>query len=47
MREAWIIVTFVAALALVAAPLSAQQPTQPTGAHVVACSGAFESASAA
>ena len=41
MREAWIIATFVAAQALVAAPLSAQQPAQPTGAHMVACSGAF------
>jgi hypothetical protein len=41
MREAWIIATFVAALVLVAAPLSAQQRAQPTGAHVVACSGAF------
>jgi len=41
MREAWIIATFVTALALVAAPLSAQQRAQPTGAHVVACSGAF------
>src|SRR5438874_7466274 len=41
MREAWIIATFVAALALVAAPLSAQQRAQPTGPHVVACSGAF------
>ena len=36
MREAWIIAAFVAALALVAAPLSAQ-----TGARVVACSGTF------
>ena len=41
MREAWIIATFVAALVLVAAPLSAQQRAQPTGAHVVACSGTF------
>ena len=43
MREAWIIATFVAALALVAAPLSAQQRAQPIGAHMVAvaCSGAF------
>src|SRR5215469_1454170 len=41
MREAWIIATFVAALVLVAAPLSAQQRAQPTGAHMVACSGAF------
>jgi hypothetical protein len=41
MREAWIIGTFVAALLLVAAPLSAQQRAQPTGAHVVACSGTF------
>src|SRR5262252_3615962 len=41
MREAWIIATFVAALVLVAAPLSAQQGAQPTGAHMVACSGAF------
>jgi hypothetical protein len=41
MREAWIIATFVAALVLVAAPLSAQQRAQPTGAHVIACSGAF------
>jgi hypothetical protein len=38
MREAWIIATFVAALVLVAAPLSAQQRTPTT---VVACSGAF------
>ena len=41
MREAWIIATFVAALVLVAAPLSAQQRAQPPGAHVVACSGTF------
>src|SRR5262249_21378424 len=41
MREAWIIATFVAALVLVAAPLSAQQRAQSTGAHMVACSGAF------
>ena len=41
MREAWIIATFVAALALVAAPLSAQQRAQPTGANIVACNGAF------
>jgi hypothetical protein len=41
MREAWIIATFVAALALVAAPLSAQQRAPTTGTHVVACSGAF------
>ena len=41
MREAWIIATVVAALLLVAAPLSAQQRAQPTGAQVVACSGAF------
>ena len=41
MREAWIRGAFVAALALVAAPLSAQQRVQPTGAHVVACSGTF------
>src|SRR5215472_16677742 len=41
MREAWIIATFVAVLVLVAAPLSAQQRAQPTGAHVVACSGTF------
>src|SRR6516164_223747 len=41
MREAWIIATFVAALAFVAAPLSAQQRAQPIGAHVVACSGTF------
>ena len=41
MREAWIIATFVAALLLVAAPLSAQQRARPTGAHVVACSGTF------
>jgi hypothetical protein len=41
MREAWIIGTFVAALLLVAAPLAAQQRAQPTGAHVVACSGTF------
>jgi len=41
MREAWIIATVVAALLLVAAPLSAQQRAQPTGAQVVACNGAF------
>ncbi len=41
MREARIIAIFVAALVLVAAPLSAQQRAQPTGAHVVACSGTF------
>jgi hypothetical protein len=41
MREAWNIATFVAALVLVAAPLPAQQRAQPTGAHVVACSGTF------
>ena len=41
MRETWIIATFVAVLVLVAAPLSAQQRAQPTGAHVVACSGTF------
>ena len=38
MREAWVIATFVAALALVAAPLSAQQRAPTT---VVACSGTF------
>jgi hypothetical protein len=38
MREAWTIATFVAALALIAAPLSAQQRAQTT---VVACSGTF------
>jgi len=38
MREAWIIATFVAALGLVAAPLSAQQRAPTT---VVACSGTF------
>ena len=41
MREAWIIATFAAALVSVTAPLSAQQRAQPTGAHVVACSGTF------
>jgi hypothetical protein len=41
MREAWISAALVAALVLAAAPLSAQQRTLPTGAHVVACSGIF------
>ena len=41
MREAWIIATFVAAPALVAAPLSAQLRAQPTSAHVVACTCTF------
>ena len=41
MREARISSALVAALVLAAAPLSAQQRTLPTGAHVVACSGIF------
>jgi hypothetical protein len=41
MREAWISAPLVAALALAADPLSAQQRARPTGAHVVACSGIF------
>ena len=41
MREAWISAASIAALALTATPLSAQQRAQPTGAHVVACSGIF------
>ena len=41
MREAWIGATLVAVLALIAAPLSAQQRARPAGAHVVACSGIF------
>jgi hypothetical protein len=41
MREVWISAASIAALALTAAPLSAQQRAQPTGAHVVACSGTF------
>ena len=36
MREAWISTASLAALALAAAPLSAQQRAQPRGAHVVA-----------
>jgi hypothetical protein len=41
MREAWIGATLVAVLALIAAPLSAQQRARPAGAHVAACSGIF------
>src|SRR5260370_27304006 len=41
MRAAWIAATSVAVLALIAAPLSAQQRARPAGAHVVACSGIF------
>jgi hypothetical protein len=41
MREAWISTASLAALALAAAPLSAQQRAQPRGAHVVACGGTF------
>jgi len=41
MREVWISAASIAALALTAAPLSAQQRARPTGAHVVACSGVF------
>jgi hypothetical protein len=41
MREAWISAALVTTLALSAAPLSAQQRAQPSGAHVVACSGIF------
>jgi hypothetical protein len=40
MREAWIS-ALVAALALAADPLSAQQRSAPPSAHVVACSGIF------
>jgi anti-sigma-K factor RskA len=39
MREAWISAALVAALALTAAPLAAQQRARPTSALVVACSG--------
>ena len=41
MREAWISAALVAALALTAAPLAAQQRARPTSALVVACSGTF------
>ena len=39
MREAWISAALVAALALTAAPLAAQQRARPTSALVVACGG--------
>jgi hypothetical protein len=41
MREAWISAALVAALALTAGPLAAQQRARPTSALVVACSGTF------
>ena len=41
MREAWISAALVAALALTAAPLAAQQRARTTSALVVACSGTF------
>ena len=41
MREAWISAASLAALALAAAPLSAQQRAMPTSANVIACSGNF------
>ncbi len=41
MREAWIGAALVAVVALVAAPLLAQQRARPAGAHAVACSGIF------
>jgi hypothetical protein len=41
MREEWISAALVAALALTAAPLAAQQRARTTSALVVACSGTF------
>ena len=41
MREAWISAALVAAIALTAGPLAAQQRARPTGGRVVACSGPF------
>ena len=41
MREAWISAISLAALALAAAPVSAQQHATPTTAKVIACSGNF------
>jgi len=41
MHEASISAVLIAMLALLAGPLLAQQRTPPTGAYVIACSGAF------